>query len=218
MTTNPPPQNSRRNWRDRAECRKPVHDPETWWPIGTTNPAAVAQANKAKRVCRGCPVLEACLQGALDTGQDTGIWGGLDEDERRKMRRRAAERRQRPDVDPAALRLADRRRDAIRRMVIGQRLPVRHVARRLGVTQALAGEAIRLLGLDPVDQPAPRVHLVLKHRDRLEEMAAQNLSSRQMAKQIGIPGVTRNVIDDALQQLRIGRKGPVGVPRKEVAA
>ena len=42
---------------------------------------------KAKAVCAGCPVRDACLAYALDTRQEYGIWGGTDEDERRALLR-----------------------------------------------------------------------------------------------------------------------------------
>ena len=41
----------------------------------------------AKAICAGCPVRDACLAYALDTGQEYGIWGGLTEDERRALLR-----------------------------------------------------------------------------------------------------------------------------------
>lgn len=42
----------------------------------------------AKAVCRGCSAIERCLQWALDTGTEHGVWGGLSEAERRTMQRR----------------------------------------------------------------------------------------------------------------------------------
>lgn len=41
---------------------------------------------EAKRVCAGCPVRDPCLQWAISSGVDHGIWGGLDEQERRVAR------------------------------------------------------------------------------------------------------------------------------------
>ncbi|GGY77152.1 WhiB family transcriptional regulator [Streptomyces anulatus] len=75
------------NWRIRAMCRD--EDPDLFFPIGTTGPA-LAQAEEAKAVCRTCPVMEACLDWALESGQDHGVWGGADEDDRRTLKRRAA--------------------------------------------------------------------------------------------------------------------------------
>ncbi len=75
------------DWRHRAACRD--EDPELFFPIGTTGPALL-QIEEAKAVCRRCDVREQCLQWALDTGQDAGVWGGLSEDERRALKRRRA--------------------------------------------------------------------------------------------------------------------------------
>ena len=75
------------DWRHEAACREV--DPELFFPIGTTGPALV-QIEQAKSVCRRCPVTEPCLDWALRSGQDSGIWGGLSEDERRALKRRQA--------------------------------------------------------------------------------------------------------------------------------
>ena len=75
-------------WRDQATCRDT--DPELFFPIGTTG-QALLQIAKAKSVCCQCPVTVECLEFALETNQDTGIWGGNSEDERRHMRRTAAQ-------------------------------------------------------------------------------------------------------------------------------
>jgi WhiB family redox-sensing transcriptional regulator len=72
------------DWRHRAACLG--EDPELFFPIGNTGPALV-QANEAKAVCRRCTVTEQCLQWALETGQDAGVWGGLSEEERRLAKR-----------------------------------------------------------------------------------------------------------------------------------
>lgn len=55
------------DWRHRAVCRE--EDPELFFPIGNTGPALL-QIEEAKAVCRRCPVMEQCLQWALETGQD----------------------------------------------------------------------------------------------------------------------------------------------------
>lgn len=73
------------DWRHHALCRD--EDPELFFPIGTTGPAAT-QVQEAKLVCQRCSVTEDCLSWALDSGQDSGIWGGTSEDERRTLKRR----------------------------------------------------------------------------------------------------------------------------------
>jgi WhiB family redox-sensing transcriptional regulator len=75
------------DWRHHALCRE--EDPELFFPIGNTGPALL-QIDEAKQVCRRCAVTESCLQWALDSGQDAGVWGGLSEDERRALKRRGA--------------------------------------------------------------------------------------------------------------------------------
>ncbi|MFF7250015.1 WhiB family transcriptional regulator [Embleya sp. NPDC008237] len=80
------------DWRHVAACRD--EDPELFFPIGNTGPALL-QIEEAKAVCRRCPVMEICLGWALESGQDAGVWGGLSEDERRALKRRAARNRAR---------------------------------------------------------------------------------------------------------------------------
>jgi WhiB family redox-sensing transcriptional regulator len=63
-----------------------IRDPDLWFPVGNSGPA-VLQAEEAKAWCRTCPIVEACLQRALDSGEG-GVWGATTEDERRGMLRR----------------------------------------------------------------------------------------------------------------------------------
>jgi WhiB family redox-sensing transcriptional regulator len=72
------------DWLERARCIGV--DPDLFFPNGTTGPA-LAQAERAKAVCSRCEVRGQCLQWALETGQDCGVWGGLSEDERRALAR-----------------------------------------------------------------------------------------------------------------------------------
>jgi WhiB family redox-sensing transcriptional regulator len=84
----------------RGACRD--EDPELFFPVGNTGPALL-QIEDAKEVCRRCEVVDACLLWALETGQDAGVWGGMSEDERRSIRRRAARPRGRRREAAAAL-------------------------------------------------------------------------------------------------------------------
>lgn len=68
-----------RGWVSRANCRG--IDPDLFFP------ERGASTRDAKEVCRGCRVREDCLVFALATGQKFGIWGGLSERERRRVRR-----------------------------------------------------------------------------------------------------------------------------------
>ncbi len=76
-------------WRDLALCRDT--DPELFFPVGTTG-TALTQIDRAKQVCGECTVRDECLEFSLTTNQDSGIWGGLSEEERRVIRRQRAAR------------------------------------------------------------------------------------------------------------------------------
>ncbi|EFV13553.1 WhiB family transcriptional regulator [Segniliparus rugosus] len=83
------------DWRHQAVCRD--EDPELFFPVGNSGPA-LEQIKRAKVVCQRCPVSAECLSWALASGQDSGIWGGLSEDERRALKRRNARARARTVV------------------------------------------------------------------------------------------------------------------------
>jgi WhiB family redox-sensing transcriptional regulator len=76
--------NAEYGWREDALCRDT--DPELFFPVGTTG-AALVQIEQARSICRQCPVQADCLEFALRTNQDSGIWGGTSEEERRVLRR-----------------------------------------------------------------------------------------------------------------------------------
>lgn len=75
---------------DGALCA--ADDPEAWFP---GRHSTKAERDAAKAVCGVCPARAACLEWAMDTHEPEGIWGGLDEDERRKLRRARNEQRRR---------------------------------------------------------------------------------------------------------------------------
>ena len=66
-------------WQEKALCAQT--DPEAFFPEkgGSTC--------EAKRVCSSCEVRAECLEYALENDERFGIWGGLSERERRRMRR-----------------------------------------------------------------------------------------------------------------------------------
>lgn len=72
------------DWRTQAACQDT--DPDLFFPVGTTGPA-IEQIDAAKTVCDSCEAKNPCLDFALATNQDSGVWGGTSEDERRKLRR-----------------------------------------------------------------------------------------------------------------------------------
>jgi WhiB family transcriptional regulator, redox-sensing transcriptional regulator len=77
-------------WRDRAAFLD--EDPELFFPVRKTCPASL-QIEKAKVVCLRCEVVETCLEWAIESRQDTGVWGGLSSKQRRDLKRRIARAR-----------------------------------------------------------------------------------------------------------------------------
>ncbi|MFK0124933.1 WhiB family transcriptional regulator [Streptomyces nigra] len=68
------------DWLATAPCKT---DPDVMFDTST------AGVEKAKSICRTCPVIDRCLQWALDTGEEHGVWGGLSEQDRRTLKRNA---------------------------------------------------------------------------------------------------------------------------------
>ena len=69
------------DWQENALCAQT--DPEAFFPEkgGSTR--------EAKKICNSCEVRSECLEYALGHDERFGIWGGLSERERRRLKRRA---------------------------------------------------------------------------------------------------------------------------------
>jgi WhiB family redox-sensing transcriptional regulator len=65
-------------WQSKAECLK--YDPEIFFSEYTLD--------AAKEICQKCMSQLACLEYALVTGEDEGVWGGLTDDERKALKRK----------------------------------------------------------------------------------------------------------------------------------
>jgi WhiB family transcriptional regulator, redox-sensing transcriptional regulator len=76
----------RTGWWDLANCLGV--DPDLFFP------ERGASTKEAKEVCRGCIVRQDCLEYALTNSEKFGIWGGMSERERRRIRRQRAMARQ----------------------------------------------------------------------------------------------------------------------------
>lgn len=67
-------------WMTWAGCRDT--DPEVFFPVEGGSPEL------AKRICHTrCPVQLECLDWALDHGEEDGVWGGMSERERGRLRK-----------------------------------------------------------------------------------------------------------------------------------
>jgi WhiB family transcriptional regulator, redox-sensing transcriptional regulator len=69
-----------RRWRDGALCTQT--DPEVFFPARGQSSAT------AKAICRRCEVKADCLEHAVRTGEQHGVWGASTDAERRRIRRR----------------------------------------------------------------------------------------------------------------------------------
>lgn len=81
---------SSNSWQADGACAAPDVDPDLHFPLTDGKPrpftgAVEAQIAEAKRVCATCPVIKECR--AYGFTQRYGVWGGLDEDERRVIKR-----------------------------------------------------------------------------------------------------------------------------------
>ena len=73
------------SWQEYANCLGV--DPDLFFP------ERGASTREAKEVCRGCVVRESCLEFALVNSEKFGIWGGMSQRERRRIRRQGAQER-----------------------------------------------------------------------------------------------------------------------------
>ena len=89
----------RDDWRDVAACRDT--DPDLFFPVGTTGPA-IEQIDNAKAVCQAVRGPDRLPRVRPATNQDSGIWGGTSEEERRKLRRQWLAATARPAPEPPA--------------------------------------------------------------------------------------------------------------------
>ncbi|MFJ8727712.1 WhiB family transcriptional regulator [Streptomyces sp. NPDC093269] len=72
------------DWRDDAECR--THPNPDLWHAAGDGAKSRAEVITAKDICNTrCAVRDQCLQWAVDTRQDIGVWGGMSERERRRV-------------------------------------------------------------------------------------------------------------------------------------
>jgi hypothetical protein len=116
-------------WMEYGRCRET--DPNIFFPEGR-GAAITIQTAQAKAVCRNCPVRSLCLEWALDTGQSTGVWGGLSEDERRDLAR---------VPEPSMDRCLNAQAWIEEQLAAGR--GQREIARELGVDPGVLGRAVQ---------------------------------------------------------------------------
>lgn len=84
-------------WRSRAECADPRYGAVEFFPDVSDRSMTDDERWELEiaplLVCRRCPVRGECLTDAFRNGERWGVWGGLTERERERMRNQAAQRR-----------------------------------------------------------------------------------------------------------------------------
>lgn len=79
------PENRLGDWRDRARCRGK--------DVNLFFPNSISEGETTIRMfCRRCPVEQECLDWALEKKEDHGIWGGMQENARRRLRQQLRRR------------------------------------------------------------------------------------------------------------------------------
>lgn len=80
LNTAPHDPDSETAWMADGNCR--LHPPATFFPSDGVG------VDRARKICRDCPVAAPCLEYALDSRIDHGVWGGCSERERRRILKR----------------------------------------------------------------------------------------------------------------------------------
>lgn len=86
ITQIPKPLIEQWEWQYDGACR--TLDTEMFFhPDGERGPSRRNRAAEAKRICASCPVMDECRSHSLRAREPYGVWGGLTEEERRKILR-----------------------------------------------------------------------------------------------------------------------------------
>jgi len=80
LNTAPHDPDSETAWMADGNCR--LHPPATFFPSDGVG------VDRARKICRDCPVVASCLEYALDARIDHGVWGACSERERRRILKR----------------------------------------------------------------------------------------------------------------------------------
>ncbi|MGI9643795.1 MAG: WhiB family transcriptional regulator [Ilumatobacteraceae bacterium] len=83
LSTAPHDPDSETAWMADGNCR--LHPPSTFFPSDGVG------VDRARKICRDCPVAATCLEYALENRIDHGVWGGCSERERRRILKRRRE-------------------------------------------------------------------------------------------------------------------------------
>ena len=90
LDTAPPDPDSETAWMAEGNCR--LHPPATFFPSDGVG------VDRARKICKDCPVVGMCLEYALDARIDHGVWGACSERERRRILKRRRQEAQATSV------------------------------------------------------------------------------------------------------------------------
>ncbi|HVF52249.1 MAG TPA: WhiB family transcriptional regulator [Actinomycetota bacterium] len=79
-------------WQEEAACNA-YENVVFFGEEGESELEKQAREHRAKSICHRCPVIEPCLEFAMETNQKYGIWGGMTDKERASLKRRRARAR-----------------------------------------------------------------------------------------------------------------------------
>ncbi|MEV5485573.1 MULTISPECIES: WhiB family transcriptional regulator [Streptomyces] len=133
-------------WHDHAACRSTAHhqvDPEIFFP----EPDEMDRIRAAKALCAQCPVLNTCLDAALEGGDRDGIRGGMTEEERAPLHRKFQHRLNYARVNAVLagrdVHLTQAEREAVVRAAYQAGTPAEQLARLLKVSKEHAQKLYR---------------------------------------------------------------------------
>ncbi|MFE7782949.1 WhiB family transcriptional regulator [Streptomyces nigrescens] len=133
-------------WHDEAACRSTAPhqvDPDDFFP----EPDEMDRIRAAKALCEQCPVLNTCLDAALENGDQDGIRGGMTDEERaplhRNFRRRLSYARVNAVLAGQDVHLTHAERDAVVCAAYLDGIPAEQLARMLKITKEHAQKRYR---------------------------------------------------------------------------
>jgi WhiB family redox-sensing transcriptional regulator len=184
------------DWQTQGACRP--HSPELFFPVGQ-NALAQAQERRAKAVCHACPVRQACLDWALTTGQDAGVWGGLSQADRREL---LAQRTGLTGEDPAQVAVAEELVALYGTRMLAWKdegLDIKVIDRKLrgcgadwrheGLSRVAIRLAYRQMGVTLAGGPStgvPAQDRVFAEWDMVQDMLGRGVNQKEIASRVGV--------------------------------
>lgn len=189
------------DWHARAACAD--EDPELFFPDRRLSTEALQQAWEAKRVCASCPVMAECGRWAQESGQRSGVWGGVwvdqqqlvDEKERRKTwpqedpaRRHARRERERANLRAAMDFAVEHGTELLLAVLRGEREVA--ISRRFGMPLPAVRRALGVLTQSENRRKRTALERVLGNGDRLVSLVSRGCTDLEIARLLhSKPGV-----------------------------